>query len=801
MKASRENAPTRSVEALDLYLAPVDRQRVRFQRTLLATGTAIGVLVLICTMFYAGMLSAPATLVGAGMVVAGSACIHLLLVTQLNKRMTDPSMTKLQTMSAAVTMICVAYMATPTGHGVALLTIPSIFVFSSFRFGFRELLKLGSFILALACLEVLIRFDLGRDAGAIQAVVHLIALLIALTTLAMVGGQFNDMRRRNRAERAISHVAMTQLSEAVVTVDPDGGVRFMNEGARSLFNLGAEDHESFEIDDLCQFTDQPPLSETLSELVRRIENKRRMGQPASNQAELVGGAIRRRDGAYRFIRLSVSSLLHKSGEVDGFVLVVRDVSDTQQLMEELQHAATHDVLTGLLNRRGFIAALQARLAAQAGGGDFNGEAVSVIAMDLDQFKMVNDACGHDAGDDLLRVVAKMMRSCVPGGAQLARLGGDEFGIILSDAALPHVELIANRLIREFSELRFVRQERSFKIGASIGIAQQSIDCPDAQSLLSRADSACYLAKQRGRNCIQIYSLGDVEVSRHQRDMSWASRIGDALEQQRFVLFAQRITPSVLVADDRDHFEVLIRMLEPDGTIIEPGAFLPAAERFSLISALDREVIRLTMVALAEMKQEGRKLPLISINLSPSSLRDRTLLRHIADSLGEFGVPGNQITFELTETAAIFDIDQAKRFFLGLKKLGCRVSLDDVGSGFNSFYNLRQLPVDQIKIDGSYVRSSCENPLDFAFVESIQRIATILKVQTVAEFVENDAIRAAMTNIGVDYLQGYGLHRPEPLNAATRVGVTPAAASVPAVARPLARQASRASRANQAAGQD
>jgi len=456
--------------------------------------------------------------------------------------------------------------------------------------------------------------------------------------------------------------------------------------------------------------------------------------------------------------LSVSPLLRQSGEVDGFVLVVRDVSDTQRLMKELAHAATHDVLTGLLNRRGFIETLQETLQV----AEEDEHAVSVLAIDLDQFKMVNDSCGHDAGDDLLRVVAAMMRSTVPGEARLARLGGDEFGVILRGMSLARVEVVANRLLREFAELRFVRQERSFRIGASLGVAQHSPDCLQAQSLLSRADSACYLAKQRGRNCVQVYTLGDAEVSRHQRDMSWATRISEALQQHRFVLFAQRITPTVPGVDDEDHFEVLIRLIESDGEVIEPSVFLPAAERFNLISAIDREVIRLAVSALAEMTQAGKRLPRIAINLSPSSLRDGKLLVYIGQMLKDQRVPGEQLTFELTETAAIFDLDQARVFFKGLKDLGCRVALDDVGSGFNSFYNLRQLPIDQIKIDGSYVKSVCENPLDLAFVESIQRIAEILNVKTVAEFVENERIREKMTSIGVHYLQGYGLHKPEPL---------------------------------------
>lgn len=754
----------------------------------MASVAAAGILLLIGAMVAAGMVTGVVALTASAGILACNVLMLVLGATQLSKRFADPSMTQEQTLLASAALIYLAYMSSLVGHGVAILTIPIIFSYATSRFGFRVLLRLGGLILSMAVVEFAVRFDFGRAADTAVGAIHLIALAVALTILAMVGVQISRVRRLNRAARTISDVAMMQLNEAVVTVQATGSVGFMNESALTLFSVEDLAEHAFDIDTLFQFDDGRRLSEILHEFGAKFEKQAQTGRSpravtprsivAQNrlESELVGGLIRRADGESRFIHLSVSPIVLHTGVIDGYVLVVRDVSEAQKTLKQLEHTASHDMLTGLLNRRGFIAALQQTLGQQPvdgvdiapsarsnSSGVAGSSGASVIAIDLDQFKIVNDACGHDAGDDVLRLVATMMRGAVPDGARLGRLGGDEFGIVLRDMSLPQVELVANRLIRDFAELRFFREQRSFKIGASIGVAEQSADCLDAQSLLSRADSACFLAKQRGRNRVQVYSLGDVEVSRHQRDLGWAARINEALEQQRFVLFAQRITPSVAALGDRDHYEVLVRLIEPDGPVIEPSSFLPAAERFQLIGAIDREVIRLAMSALSDMKAANKSLPLISINLSPSSLRDQNLLAYIGRTLREYGVSGKQLIFELTETAAVFDLAQAQVFFGGLKDLGCAIALDDVGSGFNSFYNLRQLPVDQIKIDGSYVRSACDNPLDLVFVESIQRIAEILQVQTVAEFVENDRIRTAMIEVGVNYLQGFGIHRPEPLS--------------------------------------
>ncbi|MFK7962519.1 MAG: PAS domain-containing protein, partial [Burkholderiaceae bacterium] len=333
------NKNRRSVGALDLYLAPVDSEKLQLHRTLMATGTALGVLLLVAGMYAVGMLALGGLLVAVALILFGNLISYLMLATGLNKKLRDPSMTKGQNLAASVTMIVVAYMATPTGHNLALMTLPAIFVYSSFRFGFAALLKLASIVMILAVVETLLRFDFGAREGFDQALVTLIALAVTLVTLSMVGGQFNDMRRRNRAQRAVSHVAMTQLTEAVVTVNRHGVVRFINQGARTLF-LCDDEADGLAIDSLCAFTSQQPLSSVLSELAERIDLFAGEDQHKLDQREMLGGSIELPTGDYRFIRLSVSPLLRQSGEVDGFVLVVRDVSDTQRLMKELEHAAT-----------------------------------------------------------------------------------------------------------------------------------------------------------------------------------------------------------------------------------------------------------------------------------------------------------------------------------------------------------------------------------------------------------------------------------------------------------------------------
>ncbi len=753
---------------VDLLQSRPPDQLVRFRRSLLATLSSLAVILVVVSMHAAGMLDIAAMQLSISLVAGTIALVFTLLLSGVNKRFRDPSLTIGQTLLASIVLIVTAYMATAQGHAVALLMVPIAFVYASFRFGFLTLLGLGAVVLLFAAAELLARqwFDPPHPIDTRDALVHFWALAASLMTLALIGGQHTELRRRNRTERAVSHIAMNGLSEAVLTVDRYCAVRFMNGAARELFGYTREIEAWPALDRICRFVDQAPLSHTLSLLGRQLEAGVRQaavvdGQPGdARDSGQIGGMIELDTGAYRDIRLSASPMMTETGRIEGFVLVVRDVSETRRLMRELEHAATHDSLTGLLNRRGFIIRLKHLLNTPC-GDDPPGV---ILAIDLDQFKMVNDACGHEAGDDLLCQAASVMASLTPPGASLARIGGDEFGLLVRGQTLATVEALANRFILAMADIRFGRDGRLFRIGASIGLAEITGDCFSSESLLSRADAACFIAKQRGRNCAQVYAPSDQEIARHQIDMGWGRRIADALQNQGFALYLQRIVPINSSRTEVDQYEVLVRMIEPDGEVIKPGAFLPAAERFNQIGAIDRAVIRMAVSALAQLAASGRRLPHLSINLSPTSLRDPTLLEWLGTTLREFDIAGANLTFELTETAAIFDLDQALNFFGKLRVMGCRVALDDVGSGFNSFANLRWLPVDQIKIDGGYVRGAISNPLDRVLVESIQRIADILGVETVAEYIESDELIELMTSIRIDHLQGNALHEPEPLES-------------------------------------
>ena len=744
-----------------LTLDASQAQRLRAQRQLLAIAASVGAILILVVLNQIDAL--PTRALWQTCALIGLACVLFmsLILTGTNRRFKDPSMTGLQVIGATCALLYAAFHATTLGHTVILLTIPMTFAFASFKFSIKPLAQVFFVVVSLVAIEMIFRWNFSpqtTDSFTLTAP-GVVSLLVSLAVMTLTAGQINQIRESTRTERAASHLAMTRLSEAVITVDLMHQVQFANAGAQALFSVYAPQAQHMIIDDLCRFIGQPPISDVLTEITIKAALDGVATSDARNMnPRKVSGTIKTSDGVRRDVELSVSPLTTSRGALEGYVLVVRDITESRRLMNELQHAASHDLLTGLLNRRGFIDALTNALPKHE-----KQSSPCVIVMDMDQFKIVNDACGHHAGDELLRNVAGLMRNVAP-DAKLARLGGDEFGMILQGMDTPEAEQLATRLLKDFSDMRFIRDGRSFKVGASIGIAKYTADCFDVELLLTRADSACFLAKERGRNCFQTYSLGDDEVSRHERDVSWVSRISDALENDRFILYAQKIAASSPQANSRDSFELLLRMIDENGEIVLPQAFLPSAERFNMISTLDKQVIKLAIQTLSGYASSGQSIPNVSINLSATSLRDRDLVRYISNHLNSSGLSGEFFTFELTETAAIFDIEQANRVFTNLKKLGCKVALDDVGSGFNSFYNLRQIPVDIVKIDGSYVKNVCTDDMDRIFIESIQRIADLLQLETVAEYVESDQIRAAVKDIGIDYLQGYDVHKPEPLSA-------------------------------------
>jgi diguanylate cyclase (GGDEF)-like protein len=426
---------------------------------------------------------------------------------------------------------------------------------------------------------------------------------------------------------------------------------------------------------------------------------------------------------------------------------------------ELSHQAMHDPLTGLYNRRAFEHRLQSCLAE---AHQFDTQHV-LCMLDLDQFKVINDTCGHVAGDEMLRQISAVLGATVRNGDTLARLGGDEFGILLNACPIEEASRVTSALLDALQGFRFVSDDKVFGIGGSIGMVVINADTENAQTLLSNADNACYLAKEKGRGRAQIYKPDDQELIARHREMQWVARLGEALEQDRFVLYQQPIVTIDANGTQVHHWEILVRMRERDGEVVLPGVFIPAAERYNLMRNIDRCVVGKVIAWLQQRRDQGLALPHLMVNLSGVSLSDESFLEQLVAQMREMPVLARQICFEITETSAIRHLAATIHFIHELKHLGLQFALDDFGSGAASFTYLRTLPVDYIKIDGHFVKDIATDAFDHAIVEAIHRIAQTANLKTIAEFVESDQVLAHVRAIGIDYAQGYAIARPAPLD--------------------------------------
>jgi diguanylate cyclase (GGDEF)-like protein len=429
--------------------------------------------------------------------------------------------------------------------------------------------------------------------------------------------------------------------------------------------------------------------------------------------------------------------------------------ERRQAEELLRHQASHDALTGLINRLEF----ERRLARALSDTRRLGRRHALCYMDLDQFKVVNDVCGHGAGDELLKQLVVQLRGGVRETDTLARLGGDEFGLLLENCSLESAERAAQTLLERVGHFRFAWLGKTFEVGVSMGLVAIDASSGDVASLLSAADVACYTAKDLGRHRIHVYRTDDIEVSKRRGEMDWVARIKHAMRDGRFRLFAQ---PIVGARDGRPHDrEVLLRLLGEQGELIMPEAFVPAAERYGLMPALDRWVVERVVATCG--RRRGDLAPCgYSINLSGASVNDDGFLRFLQGAIEGHDLAPSAICFEITETAAIVNLTKAAHLMSELKSLGCRFALDDFGSGLSSFSYLKQLPVDYLKIAGNFVRGITEDPVDGAMVEAINKIGHVMGLRTIAEYVEREVVLERVREIGVDYVQGNAIAPPTPL---------------------------------------
>lgn len=477
----------------------------------------------------------------------------------------------------------------------------------------------------------------------------------------------------------------------------------------------------------------------------------------------------RRDQSVLWIQERIRLLPKTSTAPAELRIVCRDVTEAHNLSQELSYQASHDSLTGLVNRR----ELENRLARVLETARTDSSHHALCYLDLDQFKVINDTCGHVAGDELLRQLSEVLRMKVRRRDTLARLGGDEFGVLMEHCVLRQAQRVANTLRRCVEEFRFSWENKTFSVGVSIGLVPVTSDSGSVASALSAADTACYVAKDQGRNRVHVYHPEDMELARRHGEMQWVARINRALEEDRFCLSVQPIRPvselgvhsepTSLLPYSHGYFELLLRMRDANGRMVPPGAFLPAAERYSLSVKLDRWVVEKIFSWLDEHPAQLDRLSMCSINLSGHSIADEDFLQFVISSLDGTNVPAEKLCFEITETAAITNLVSATRFITALKGWGCQFALDDFGSGLSSFAYLKQLAVDFLKIDGVFVKDVVNDPINFAMVKSINDIGKVMGKRTIAEFVENDEILEKLREIGVDYAQGYRIGRPQPLD--------------------------------------
>lgn len=420
--------------------------------------------------------------------------------------------------------------------------------------------------------------------------------------------------------------------------------------------------------------------------------------------------------------------------------------------------ARRDTTTGLINRRGFTEKLQqAQALAKTYPLKF-----TLLFVDIDQFKVINDTSGQKAGDRLLNHISGLINNTLQGHYTVGRLGADEFGVLLENYEAAKAEETAEKICHAINQFRFAYQDKLFDISVCIGVAELNPETDDYSTTLSSAALACNVAKEQGRNRIHVYHPSDQDMIQHENAMHWVSRINLALEQERFLLYRQKILPLQTDAEAEEHYEILLRLKDENGNLVAPFHFIPAAERYNLMSKLDRWVVKTTLTKMSEEIQKNPESKLsCSINLSGQSFCEPRFAEFIIEQINNTRVPTKRICFEITETAAVSNLSQTVKFIEILKKVGCSFSLDDFGSGMSSFPYLKTLPVDYLKIDGYFVKTMMTNAIDHAMVKSIHDIGKVMGLKTVAEFVENDEILQELTRLGVDNGQGYGIAKPEP----------------------------------------
>ena len=566
-------------------------------------------------------------------------------------------------------------------------------------------------------------------------------------------GTINDITERKRAEQAVfaekerAQVTLQSIGDAVISTCAEGRIDYMNPIAESLTGWRVDEARGRPIAEVLNLINEVSREPIGNPLLRALGKED--GLPAVDHSVLVT-----RSGQEVAIQESAAPISDRQGRMIGAVIVFHDVTKERRLRRALSYQASHDALTGLINRREFDNRLHAAVVnAQRGKGDY-----ALLYIDLDQFKVVNDTCGHQAGDRLLRDVTGLLQTRVRASDTIARLGGDEFGVLLENCTLEQAARLADSVRQAIRDYRFVWGATTLSVGASVGVVEIKRDTENVANVMSAADIACYAAKDEGRNRIHVYDANG--ISNRHREMHWVARVTRAAEENRLELFFQPIAAIGSQSAPSFH-ELTVKLRGDDGELVQPSEFIPAAERYNVMSIIDRCVVQKAVALLQERRRRGAALPMLAVNVSGTSFNEPSFVEMVLQTVGD-PVIASALCFEITETAAVTNLSSAIYFMRELKARGCRFSLDDFGTGLSSFMYLKTLPVDFLKIDGQFIAQVASDPVDRSMVEAISKVGRALGIATVAECVESAAVLEELRRIGVDFAQGYFVARPLPI---------------------------------------
>jgi diguanylate cyclase (GGDEF)-like protein/PAS domain S-box-containing protein len=594
-----------------------------------------------------------------------------------------------------------------------------------------------------------------REAVMLIALVSLLVVAGAGSAALLVMRQVKRTEYELQLEKELAQVTLHSIGDGVITTDADGRVEYLNPVAEQYTGWKTTEARGRVLDEIYRIVD-----ERSGQAIDVASNA--SASSGESESGVVSVTLLDRNGRECPIRYSQAPIRNREGAALGKIVVFHDISPIRAMAQQLLWQASHDALTGLVNRREF----ERRLTELIDTARVQHREHALMFMDMDNFKAVNDTCGHTAGDELLRQLTSVMLSRMRGSDTLARLGGDEFGALLESCPFDQALRIANAMRETVRDFRFVWEDKTFSVGVSIGLVPITAESGDLSRVMSLADACCYEAKNKGRDRVQAYRPEEGSTEGRHGELEVVSQISQAFELGRFRLYRQRIVPLAHGVSHEPNYEVLIRMIDNAGNLIPPTGFMPAAERYNLLTSIERWVVSSlieylhTQYMAGAIAREPHERGYYSVNLSGASINDRSLPDFLRNLLTRYQLPHGLLCFEITETTAISNLTAAAELMREMKGMGCRFALDDFGTGMSSFAYLKYLPVDVLKIAGTFVRDMATDPMDYAIVDSINRISHILGIQTVAEEVEDEQTLAKITALKVDFAQGYFIAEPQ-----------------------------------------